>query len=154
MPSLQYGLLHQMKEPSHWSDCYPPDFDHGGLSLLGDDPAAWTHLFKDVVFLGAECAVDGRIVVVVAKVRAGFVEVEGQYIDPGQPLLESIAHSIRDSVVKIPVDRGASRLLGLDIELNKIEESIDWEIAADRIEIDLLSTISRAVDTGCLPQPN
>ena len=152
MHSLQYGMLNHMKEPSHWSDCYPPDFDHGGLPLLGDDPAAWTHLFEDVVFLGAECALDGRIVVVVATVRAGFVEVEGQHVHPGQPLRVSIAHSIRDSVVKIPIDRGASRLLGLDIELNEVEQTVDWETAADRIEIDLLSTISRAVDSGCLPR--
>ena len=35
-------------EPSFWTECYPPDFDHGGEPLLGDDPAFWETLLDGV----------------------------------------------------------------------------------------------------------
>lgn len=125
-----------------WSDCYPPDFDHGGEALLGDDPARWEEL-EQTAFLGAECALDGRIVLVVAVVRGGFVEVSGQLVRQGEPLAKDIGGAIRDAKSRVPVDRNASRLLGLDIELDQPSANFDWIASARRIELDLLSTIHR-----------
>lgn len=143
---LSIGVLPSLggtRLPDVWSESYPPDFDHGGDPLLGSDCNAWGSLFDGVASLGAECALDGRVVVVVASVEEGFVEVIGQFVREGQPLAEPIAKALRDSDHQIPVDRKASRLLGLAVELDQHPVQLDWESAARRIEVDLLSTIQR-----------
>lgn len=125
-----------------WTECYPPDFDHGGQPLLGDDATRWEHLLADVAFLGAECSSDGRVMLVTAVVRGGFVEICGQYVRQGEPLAEPIADVLRSAHFRVPVDRNASRLLGLDVELEQDTLEVNWRQAAQRIELDILSTIS------------
>ena len=131
-----------------WTECYPPDFDHGGEPLLGGDRENWSSLLEGVAFLGAECALDGRVVLVVATVADGFVEVVGQFVRQGEALAEPVAATLRSNHLRIPVDRTASRLLGLDVELDVAPVSIDWVTAARRIEVDLLSTIHRMAAFG------
>lgn len=134
--------------PEVWSESYPPDFDHGGEPLLGDDPTRWRALLRGVAFLGAECALDGRVVVVVASVCEGFVEVVGQFVRQGEALAEPIARSLLECRERVPVDRDASRLLGLEVELDQAPVQLDWRNAARRIEVDLLSTIQSRAETS------
>ena len=133
---------------SVWTECYPPDFDHGGEPLLGADARLWEHLLSDVAFMGAECSRDGRVVVGVAGVKFGFVEVCGQYVSQGEPLAQPIADALKGAQFQVPVDRSASRLLGLDVELEEADPMLDWESAAQRIELDILSTVSKLAKAG------
>lgn len=143
MLSLPISSQEQSNSLDVWNECYPPDYDHGGQPLLGDDSRQWEHLLEDVAFLGAESSSDGRIVIVAAVVRSGFVEIWGQCVHQGEPLAHPIADALKSSSFRIPVDRTASHQLGLDVELDPPEEEFDWKAAAQRVEIDILSTISR-----------
>jgi hypothetical protein len=134
----------EIPEPGQvWTECYPPDFDHGGEPLLGRDDESWPEALTGVAFLGAECALDGRVVLVVATVVGGFVEVTGQFVRQGEVLDDSLSNALRGAELHVPVDRNASRLLGLDVELDERPVQLDWKAAARRIEVDLLSTIHR-----------
>ena len=126
-----------------WSDCYPPDFDHGGQPLLGSDPRVWTDVLEGLAFLGASTSIDGQVVIVIAIIKDGFVEVHGQYVEQGEPLINLIGESLKNARANIPVDSNASKLLGLDVEMEDVLPHTNWEAAARRIEVDLLSTISR-----------
>ena len=142
MLSLPISSQEQSNSLNIWNECYPPDYDHGGQPLLGDDARQLEHLLEDVAFLGIDCSTDGRMVILVAVIRAGFVDIWGQCVGEGEPLATPIADALRDSTFRIPVDRSASHQLGLDVELGPADLSVDWETVAQRVELDILSTIS------------
>lgn len=137
----------RLHDSSCWYECYPPDFDHGGEPLLGGDPAAWENLLQEAAFVAAECSAAGRLVIVVAQVRNGFVEVYGQHVGEGEPLSVNIAEILKSAQFRIPVDGEASSSLGLDVEIDATEES-DWRCLAQKIEVHVLSTISRLAAFG------
>lgn len=125
-----------------WSECYPPDYDHGGEPLLGSDPEAWVNLLRGVAFFGARCLPDGRFVVVVAAVDTGFVHVRGQCAEEGAPLDPAVAGLLSEAEVRVPLDPGANDALQLELELDGLTGGVAWETVARRMEIDLLSTIA------------
>ncbi len=134
--------------PGPWFECYPPDYDHGGAPLLGEDPAHWGDLLDNVAFFAADCDMDGRVIVVVATVVDGFVEVRGQLVNQGEPLFPEIGDALRKATHRITVDRDASDGLGLDVELEPANMDEDWQTVARRIELDLLSTIASCAVAG------
>ncbi|MBN1946671.1 MAG: hypothetical protein JW797_13435 [Bradymonadales bacterium] len=134
-----------------FSEWYPPDYDHGGKPLLGDNPATWHQLLEDVVFLNATCSPAGQVVLLMGRIDGGFVEIRGQYLKQGQPLDPEIVRCIRDARFRIPVSGDASSILGLDIEIEQPCQYFDWKATARRMELDLLSTISRIASS---PSPD
>ena len=135
-----------------WFECYPPDFDHGGSPLLGDNPAVWHLLLEDFAFFAADCDLEGRVIVVVATIAEGFVEVRGQLVKQGEALAPEISRALGNAKHRICLDRCASSGLGLAVELDRKTLSEDWTDTARRIELDLLSTIARSVKDQVVPQ--
>jgi hypothetical protein len=147
MANVRISEVGRLNDPSCWYECYPPDFDHGGEPLLGGDPNIWKNILKEAAFVAAECSAAGRLVVVVAQVRGGFVEVHGQHVGEGEPLSGDIAEILKGAHFRIPVDPEASTSLGLAVEIDTTDES-DWRAVAQKIEVHLLSTISRLAAFG------
>jgi len=134
-----------------WFECYPPDFDHGGEPLLGSDPDIWHMLLGDVAFFAADCDLEGRVIVVVATVADGFVEVRGQLVNQGEALAPEIGTALGGATHRICLDKYATAGLGLEVELDGKSIAEDWKETARRIELELLSTIARTVREEAFP---
>jgi hypothetical protein len=134
-----------------WFECYPPDFDHGGSPLLGENPEVWHRLLEDVAFFAADCDLYGRVIVVVATVSDGFVEIRGQFVNQGEALAPEIGNALGGAKHRICLDKCATAGLGLEVELDGKRLEEDWEKTARRIELELLSTIARSVRDQSIP---
>ena len=135
-----------------WFEIYPPDFDHGGAPLLGENPEVWHLLLEDVAFFAADCDLEGRVIVVIATVTDGFVEIRGQFVNQGEALAPEIGNALGSAKHRICLDRFATEGLGLEVELDQKSLADDWEKTARRIELELLSTIARSVREQAVPR--